>query len=459
MSVPIHNLYDYIYQVLERRFILYYFYPFGHKEFDNLISYHEVLKNKFGYPLPDAININPDANTFKILPPRFANDPSRQAEFEPTIICHDQEPLDFDYYEPNNYPEHLKSQLLNRRTSDKRWNKNLRIRCRVSNNTSFILLHSELNSDQVARYESTGDYKCAYWWSHAMLGKDWYRFAEVDSFLKPASSLKKLFLVYCRETSGKRTYRSDFLKLLNHSRLQDNVQIGSFHKYDVTSHTSAEYDINDLNQTLISVILETCFDRRIHLTEKTVRALATGHPFILVAGPHSLEYLRSYGFKTFAPYINESYDSEADPYKRMNMVVDEMVRLSNLSKPEMDHITKAILEIAEYNKKLFFNENFTKTIVSELKDNVFAALEKTENNVNWQKLWEQRKEHKKLNPEHYKKPEKLPDDFDTLSSDEQTYWKISLHSEFRERNFYYTKIARHVKQGGTVDNYDPPWEK
>jgi hypothetical protein len=48
-------------------------------------------------------------------------------------------------------------------------------------------------------------------------------------------------------------------------------------------------------------VAETVFDTRIHLTEKTLRPIACGHPFILAAGPGSLKYLQTYGFRTFSP--------------------------------------------------------------------------------------------------------------------------------------------------------------
>jgi hypothetical protein len=45
------------------------------------------------------------------------------------------------------------------------------------------------------------------------------------------------------------------------------------------------------------------------LTEKALRPIACGQPFILAATPGSLQYLRSYGFKTFSGYIDETYDT------------------------------------------------------------------------------------------------------------------------------------------------------
>jgi hypothetical protein len=95
-----------------------------------------------------------------------------------------------------------------------------------------------------------------------------------------------------------------------------------------SSAASADYDPNDFINSEISVILETVFDdRRIHLTEKTLKPIACGHPFILAAGPGALEYIRSYGFKTFAPYIDESYDQETDSLKRLEKIEQSNFRL------------------------------------------------------------------------------------------------------------------------------------
>ena len=73
------------------------------------------------------------------------------------------------------------------------------------------------------------------------------------------------------------------------------------------------------------------------------------HPFILVSIPKSLEVLRELGYKTFSPWINESYDLEEDDNTRMLMLVDEIERLTNLSSQELEEFLIAMKEICLYN--------------------------------------------------------------------------------------------------------------
>jgi GT2 family glycosyltransferase len=59
--------------------------------------------------------------------------------------------------------------------------------------------------------------------------------------------------------------------------------------------------------------------------------------------------MQNLGYKTFSPYIDESYDTEVDNYKRLNMIVQEVNRICNLSKEDYDTLISNCKEIAEYN--------------------------------------------------------------------------------------------------------------
>ena len=191
--------------------------------------------------------------------------------------------------------------------------KDLNLRWDLPNNSTdfWILLHSELNSPEVLKYESTGLFKCAYWWGHAPIAIDWYRFARYDTRLtRQSQAYKSKLFGICSEAQQVNVHIEKlFLEHLQHI---DNVQLGSIDPTTVvTSDSSATYDAQDFAQTRCSIVLETVYDQRIHLTEKTLRPLACGHPFMLLNGAGALETIRSYGFKTFQPYINESYDKES----------------------------------------------------------------------------------------------------------------------------------------------------
>ena len=342
MSIPTNNLYNFVAQALENKFLIKYFYPWGEKGFKNIIDneddleIHDKLYNRF-----------------------------------PVVLCHDQEPLDFDMYSDDFLLEQLPD-MTNDQAHDlvaqgyKNLNLNLQWHQPYNRSDYWILLHSEMNSPEVIKYESTGLFKCAYWWAHAPIAIDWYRFARYDTRLQ-RQDIKANFLVYARGTTGKRAYRKLFLEHLEHI---DNVQLGSFKNYTITGDNSATYDAYDFAHTNCSIVLETVYDQRIHLTEKTLRPLACGHPFMILNGPGALETIRSYGFKTFQPYINESYDKEQGPMKRMDMVLKEMRRINNSSAKYQQWIWDGCQQIAEHNKRLFFDDKFIWRVKTELRKTV-----------------------------------------------------------------------------------------
>ena len=360
MSIPTNNLYNFVAQALENKYLVKHFHPWGHKAFSNIINH-----------IDDA---SPDIHYKDI----------------PVLLCHDQEPLDFDLYNDENLIKELDNfypvlrKIIQEHLDKGRTNLNLRWVQPSMHQDYWTLLHSELNSPEVEKYENTGLFKGAYWWAHAPIAIDWYRFARYDTRLKRNSQdIVANFLVYARATTGKREYRKDFLNKVADVR---SVQIGSIdrelippiegdadynpYREDISSSSSATYSWEDFARTNCSIVLETVFDQRIHLTEKTLRPIACGHPFMILSGPGTLEKIREYGFKTFHPFIDESYDEEQDSTKRMQMVIDEMQRINNSSTKYQLYIWENCNHIAEYNKHLFFDDKFIWRVKTELRRTV-----------------------------------------------------------------------------------------
>jgi len=71
-------------------------------------------------------------------------------------------------------------------------------------------------------------------------------------------------------------------------------------------------------------VVETDIDYRhgFLLSEKTIKCLIAGMPFVIVATPHFLKYLRELGFHTYNELWDESYDDELDVIARIDKVVD-----------------------------------------------------------------------------------------------------------------------------------------
>jgi hypothetical protein len=92
-----------------------------------------------------------------------------------------------------------------------------------------------------------------------------------------------------------------------------------------------------------------------YLSEKIWKPIGHCQPFILAGPAHSLEYIRSIGYKTFHPFIDESYDNETEDFTRLNMILNEVEKFSNKSKEEKDQFLRDVSEICKYNQELFLD--------------------------------------------------------------------------------------------------------
>ena len=279
-----------------------------------------------------------------------------------------------------------------------------------------LLIHSEKRSINLEKYQ-LNNLIPVYYWSHAVISLDWFRYAQ---HVIQQKQVKKTFLIYNRAWSGSREYRLRFAELLIHLNLQEHCKTSvnpiepelglhyNLHTFKnpqwrpqtvlenyfpistATSHYSADFDVEDYAATDIEVVLETLFDDdRLQLTEKSLRPIACAQPFILAGTHGSLEYLRSYGFKTFGNVWDESYDLVEDPAERLIQIAELMKYISNWT-PEQraNRMTKA-QAIADYNRQHFFSKEFFNLVIDELKTNLKTAIEKLEQCNNY-KPWLER---------------------------------------------------------------------
>jgi hypothetical protein len=89
-------------------------------------------------------------------------------------------------------------------------------------------------------------------------------------------------------------------------------------------------------------------------------------PFVLVAPAHSLEYMRSYGFRTFDGIFDESYDLETDDSKRIEKVTQLLKDLDTLSVAERQAIHRACLPIVQHNFEHFYGTGLENILWPEL---------------------------------------------------------------------------------------------
>lgn len=92
----------------------------------------------------------------------------------------------------------------------------------------------------------------------------------------------------------------------------------------------------------IDIVSETVYNYPYPcITEKTMRPIVHKRMFIILGPPGIVARIQDKGFKTFAPFINEEYDTIQDPHKRMESIVKELTRISKFS---IDNIRETMLQ-------------------------------------------------------------------------------------------------------------------
>jgi len=140
------------------------------------------------------------------------------------------------------------------------------------------------------------------------------------------------------------------------------------------TETSSLLDINDLTKiagfgfenkeiylnTYLSIVTESVYFQEHedfpsgYLSEKIWKPIGHCQPFILAGPSKSLEHIRErFGYKTFHPYIDESYDMEDDDLKRLKMIQTEIDKFANKTKEEKDVFLNDVKNICVYNQTLF----------------------------------------------------------------------------------------------------------
>jgi len=236
-----------------------------------------------------------------------------------------------------------------------------------------ILCHSEKNSIDIAWAKDIGCIPCYFFW-HGLIARDWFRHWKHHAALQNRHGWQKRFLLYIRDCSGRRSYRSQIKK--NLYKLQDQIDCDWHNEKDITPDFSANISIKDAQSTAIHLVAETLFkESKIHVTEKVFKPMVMKQPFIVFATAGTLEYLRNYGFRTFDGIWDESYDIEQDHEKRMNKIIKLIKNLYLKNDQEFSDIMCACQDIVDHNQKHFFSEAFENQMLEELHANMQTAIE------------------------------------------------------------------------------------
>lgn len=99
-----------------------------------------------------------------------------------------------------------------------------------------------------------------------------------------------------------------------------------------------------------------CFPSTLH-SEKIWKTIRAKHPFVLASTPNSLQSLRTMGYKTFSPFIDERYDEIEDDILRIKYIMDEVERLCNMNEHETREWLIEVHKITKFNYDLLSTRN------------------------------------------------------------------------------------------------------
>ena len=125
-----------------------------------------------------------------------------------------------------------------------------------------------------------------------------------------------------------------------------------------------DQDIYELpyNHTAYNLVSETLIDEELFLTEKIWKPIIAQQIFVVHGKQHYLKDLRELGFKTFDGIIDESYDEEGDPQKRINKIVDLCKWIKN---QDWKVLYKKTKDIREHNTRHFFKKEALQNVINK----------------------------------------------------------------------------------------------
>jgi len=138
------------------------------------------------------------------------------------------------------------------------------------------------------------------------------------------------------------------------------------HSYDV-------FDVRYFLDSYFQIVTGNNFtdwDDQLIFSEKIWKPITNLQPFIYLDDVGALKKLQEYGFKTFEPFIDESYDKVYDTEKRFSMIENEIIKLCSKSIEEIHDWYWSIEDIIKHNYYHFYEK-----FIPDMKSKMINQLE------------------------------------------------------------------------------------
>jgi hypothetical protein len=221
----------------------------------------------------------------------------------------------------------------------------------------YFLMYNR-NSDRIHR-----SYFLNKLYKENLIDKGYISFFEnphFENFVNNSNQYPQLNLEYEDILDIKNNYKNYYPLIIDNN---DGEKVADFHNF---LSRKDEYE-----NSYFTIVSETNAESKYcFITEKTTKPIMNLHPFIIMGNPKILSVLKSYGFKTFNKWWDESYDDEMDFKTRTQMILNIVKDLCSKSKEEMTSMIKEMESVLIHNKKVLHKLYTTKQYQKEFFNNV-----------------------------------------------------------------------------------------
>jgi hypothetical protein len=221
----------------------------------------------------------------------------------------------------------------------------------------YFLMYNR-NSDRIHR-----SYFLNKLYKENLIDKGYISFFEnphFENFVNNSNQYPQLNLVYEDILDIKNNYKNYYPLIIDNN---DGEKVADFHNF---LSRKDEYE-----NSYFTIVSETNAESKYcFITEKTTKPIMNLHPFIIMGNSKILSVLKSYGFKTFSKWWDESYDDEVDFKTRTQIILNIVKDLCSKSKEEMTLMIKEMESVLIHNKKVLHKLYTTKQYQKEFFNNV-----------------------------------------------------------------------------------------
>ena len=134
---------------------------------------------------------------------------------------------------------------------------------------------------------------------------------------------------------------------------------------------------NFMSDSYLNMVTDTFYEPTVgtFISEKVFNAIRHQQMFMMMSPPHTLQYLRDDGYKTFGNYIDESYDTMENSYHRLMSLTKSF---TDFVKQPIERIREIYIDckpIIQHNAQRLEDTKFSEFVISELNR---AKREKTQ---------------------------------------------------------------------------------